>query len=125
MPGLASSPWIRRCPHSGFSLASRTARRAIPGTVGGRPGLRRLLVAYFFATSLRCQASSVQASRRRGMFDEQSSLCLAAGEVNNGVQRGGYVGLLRLVHFGLWGGRPRDRCVAWQARGAAGPGGRL
>ena len=27
--------------------------------VGGRPGLRRLLVAYFFAASLRCQASSV------------------------------------------------------------------
>ena len=29
------------------------------GTVGGRPGLRRLLVLYFFAASLRCQASSV------------------------------------------------------------------
>ncbi len=31
----------------------------MPGTVGGRPGLRRLLVSYFFAASLRCQASSV------------------------------------------------------------------
>jgi hypothetical protein len=29
------------------------------GTVGGRPGLRRLLVSYLFAASLRCQASSV------------------------------------------------------------------
>jgi hypothetical protein len=31
----------------------------MPGTVGGRSGLRRLLVSYFFAASLRCQASSV------------------------------------------------------------------
>ena len=29
------------------------------GTVGGRPGLRRLLVSYLLAASLRCQASSV------------------------------------------------------------------
>jgi hypothetical protein len=29
------------------------------GTVGGRPGLRRLLESYFIAASLRCQASSV------------------------------------------------------------------
>jgi hypothetical protein len=33
--------------------------RATPGTVGGRPGLRRLLASYFFAASLRCQARSV------------------------------------------------------------------
>jgi hypothetical protein len=31
----------------------------MPGLVGGRPGLRRLLVSYFPAASLRCQASSV------------------------------------------------------------------
>jgi hypothetical protein len=31
----------------------------MPGNVGGRPGLRRLLVSYFLAASLRCQASSV------------------------------------------------------------------
>jgi hypothetical protein len=30
----------------------------MPGTTGGRPGMRRLLVSYFLATSLRCQASS-------------------------------------------------------------------
>ena len=46
-PSLVSSPWIRRCPHSGFSLTRRTTRRAMLGTVGGRPGLRRLLVSYF------------------------------------------------------------------------------
>ncbi len=27
-PSFMSSPWIRRCPHSGFSLAGRTTRRA-------------------------------------------------------------------------------------------------
>ncbi|MDX6336744.1 MAG: hypothetical protein QOG05_4084 [Streptosporangiaceae bacterium] len=54
-PSFASSPWIRRYPQSGFSFARRTAR----GTVGGRPGLRLLLVSYLLAVSLRCQASSV------------------------------------------------------------------
>ena len=46
----------------------------MPGPVGGRPGLRRLLVSYFPAASLRCQASSVAgvigkmpAQRLRGM----------------------------------------------------------
>ena len=29
------------------------------GAVGGRPGLRRLLVSYFPAASLRCQARNV------------------------------------------------------------------
>jgi hypothetical protein len=58
-PSLVISPWIRRYPHSGFSFASRTIRRAMLGTVGGRPGLRRLLVSYLPAASLRCQASSV------------------------------------------------------------------
>ena len=43
-------------------------------TVGGRPGRRRVVVSYFRAASLRCQASSVAgvtgkipAHRRRGM----------------------------------------------------------
>ena len=48
-----------RYPHSGFSFASRMTRRAMLAAVGGRPGLRRLLVSYFFAASLRCQASNV------------------------------------------------------------------
>ena len=42
-----------------FSLAMRTARRAMLRIVGGRPGLRPPLVSYFLAASLRCQASSV------------------------------------------------------------------
>ncbi len=32
-------------------------------TVGGRPGLRRVLVSYFRATSLRCQTSTVGCHR--------------------------------------------------------------
>ena len=31
----------------------------MPGIVGGRPGLRRLLVSYLAVAGLRCQASSV------------------------------------------------------------------
>lgn len=31
----------------------------MPGIVGGRLGLRRLLISYFFAARLRCRASSV------------------------------------------------------------------
>ena len=72
-PSLVNSPWIRRCPHSGFSFARRTTSRAMPGTVGGRPGLRLLLVSYLLAASLRCQARSVagvtgktSVQRRRG-----------------------------------------------------------
>ena len=43
----------------GFSFARRTTRRAMPGTVGGRPGLRRLLMSYLLPASLRCQARSI------------------------------------------------------------------
>ena len=39
-PSFASSPWIRRCPHNGFSLASRSTRRLTPVLAGGRPAVR-------------------------------------------------------------------------------------
>jgi hypothetical protein len=58
-PSFVISPWIRRYPHSGFSFARRTTRRAMLRTMGGRPGARCPLVSYFFAASLRCQASNV------------------------------------------------------------------
>ena len=45
--------------HSGSSFARRTTRRAMLGTVSGRPGLRRLLVSYLLAATLRCLVSSV------------------------------------------------------------------
>jgi len=70
MPSLVSSPWIRQYPHSGFSFASRMTRRAMPGSVGGRPGLRRLLVSYLAAASLRCQAEAIlSAARQRRQQD--------------------------------------------------------
>ena len=72
-PSFASSPWIRRCPHSGFSLASRTTRRPTSGAVDGRPGLRRWLVSYLRPASLRCQARSVAGVRER----RWSSACSA------------------------------------------------
>jgi hypothetical protein len=40
-------------------FARRMVNRAMLRTVGGRPGRRRLLVSYFLAASLRCQASRV------------------------------------------------------------------
>jgi hypothetical protein len=53
---LAVDPSVSR---SGFSLARRTTRPTMPRLAGGRPGMRRLLVSYFPAASLRCQASNV------------------------------------------------------------------
>ena len=41
-PSFVSSPWIRRCPHSGFSFARRTTRRAMPGTRRRAPWLAPL-----------------------------------------------------------------------------------
>jgi hypothetical protein len=72
-PSFASSPWIRRCPHSGFSRARRSTSRLIPARVGGRPGVRRLLVSYFFTASLRCQARIVAGQTGR----RQASACAA------------------------------------------------
>ena len=50
--------------HSGMiparqAVQARSSNRAPLGTVGGRPSLRRLLVSYLPAATLRCQASSV------------------------------------------------------------------
>jgi osmotically-inducible protein OsmY len=77
-PSFTSSPWMRRCPHSGFSLARRTTRRAMPGLVGGRPGLGRLLVSYLPAASRRCQASSVAVVLPDGHYRDDIQLITAA-----------------------------------------------
>ncbi len=42
-PSLTSSPWTRRCPHAGFSVAMRITSFLIVAGVDGRPGRRRLL----------------------------------------------------------------------------------
>jgi len=88
-PSFVSSPWIRRYPHSGLSLASRTTRRAMLRTIGGRPGLRWLLVSYFLVAGLRCQASSVA-----GVTGKISVQCLRGEKPG---QRGGPHPVSRLV----------------------------
>ena len=74
--------------------------RWVPGNVGGRPGLRRLLVSYFLAASLRCQASSgagvtgkTSVQRLRGMSraspanHTRSAGCIALGLRGGAVPR--------------------------------------
>ena len=67
--------------HSGSSFARRTTRRAMLGTVGGRPGLRRLLVSYLLAASLRCQVSSVA-----GQPTMTASNLLATAQVSHSIE---------------------------------------
>src|SRR5208337_3647946 len=88
-PSFARSPWIRRCPRSGFSFARRTTRRPTPRTVGGRPGLRRLLVSYLLPASLRCQARSVACGEASGILSRTAG-CWARRRYcapHGGVQR--------------------------------------
>ena len=42
-PSLTSSPWTRRCPQAGLSVAMRITSLRVAAAVGGRPGRRRLL----------------------------------------------------------------------------------
>jgi hypothetical protein len=91
MPSFASSPWIRRCPHSGFSFARRTARRARPGSVGGRPGLRRLLVSYLVPGEF-----AVPGQERRGRHGEDLGPAPARQEAG---QRGEPHPVARLVPY--------------------------
>jgi hypothetical protein len=66
-PRPASSPWILRYPHPGFSLASRRTRALMCRRVAGRPVLPRLdLAAQRRRTMSRCQrriVSGVTSSR--------------------------------------------------------------
>ena len=57
-PSLVSSPWIRPYPTAGLPRQANGKAGDAPDC-RGRPGLRRLLVSYLPAASLRCQASSV------------------------------------------------------------------
>jgi hypothetical protein len=66
-PRPASSPWILRYPHSGFSRASRRTRALMFRRVAGRPVLPRMdLAAQRRRTMSRCQrriVSGVTSSR--------------------------------------------------------------
>ena len=58
-PSLASSPWMRRCPHVGFSVASRTISWRSSTGVGGLPFGRTGGWVQCRAMRLRCQRSRV------------------------------------------------------------------
>ncbi len=62
-PEPASSPWILRYPHAGFSLAGRRTRALMPRRVAGRPVLPRLnLAAQRHRMMSRCQRRIVPRS---------------------------------------------------------------
>jgi hypothetical protein len=65
-PSFVASPWTRRYPHSRFSFAGRTTRRAMLGTVGGRPGLAPVARVVLARSQL---AVSGQQRRRRHSDD--------------------------------------------------------
>jgi hypothetical protein len=72
-PSFVSSPWIRRYPHSGFSFARRTTRRAMLRTAGGRPG-----------------ALSARVVLHRGQLAVPGEQCRWRHRGNLGPARGGY-----------------------------------
>ena len=57
-PSLINSPWMRRCPHRGFSAAIRRISAFTTARVDGRPGGLRT-GAYLHATSRRCHDNRV------------------------------------------------------------------
>ena len=85
----ASSLWMRRYPHEGFSVARRRTRRRIDATVRGRPGLRfTLMRAWRCFIKSRCHLSTVS-----GLTKSRSrrSVALAKGTsraANNALSSG-------------------------------------
>ena len=57
-PIVASSPWIRRYPHIGFSFARRRITETVPTGIDGRPS-RRCEQVHFRRTRSRCHRSKV------------------------------------------------------------------
>jgi len=70
MPRLSNSPWIRRYPHRGFSLAKRRTRFLVWRSMAGLPG-RRWGLLHFLLTRWRCHRRSVSG---RTMNDRHVSL---------------------------------------------------
>ena len=94
-PSFITSPWIRRYPHSGFSFASRTTRRAMPGTAGGRPGLAPLARVVLARSQL-----AMPGQQRRGRHGEDFGPAAAGYEPG---QRGEQYPVGRLVaHPPAW-----------------------
>ena len=115
---------MRRWPHSRFSRARRTTGRVVPGVVGRRPGRRRSEVSYFFATSLRCHASSVAGQ----MGTPRPSACAGRAVTGRRTRPGPPAG----TGSARPGGAPRfraatpaTRCPSPRHRGTAGRSGRV
>ena len=88
-PSPASSPWIRRYPHVGFSVARRTIRARRPAAMAGRPG-RTGCVVQRRVISWRCQrrtVAGVTSSPRRRRTGEQSGEGGDQGAVGPGHSR--------------------------------------
>jgi len=65
-PSMASSPWIRRYPHSGFSFTSRNTSIRIEWTVRGWPvRFGRLVLAWWLRIRSRCQRTTMSGPTRR------------------------------------------------------------
>src|SRR5687768_13231301 len=88
-PSSVSSPWMRRYPHEGFSVARRRTRRRIEATVRGRPDARFTLKrAWRRCIKSRCHLSTVS-----GLTKSRSrrSVALARGTskaANNALSSG-------------------------------------
>jgi len=67
-PRLVSAPRRRVYPHRGFSVAILMSSLAISAAFRGRPGPRRLLPSYFFATSSRYQRRMVSGLAMLAIF---------------------------------------------------------
>ncbi len=92
-PRSASSPWIRRYPHDGFSAASRRTSRRIEATVRGRPGARFTLArAWRPFVKSRCHLSTVSgltnSRKRRNAARVKGSRKAASNALSSGRSRG-------------------------------------
>jgi hypothetical protein len=88
-PMVASSPWIRRYPHVGFSLVRRRTTETVPVGSAGRPG-RRPEWAHFRRTRSRCQRSTVSGrTKKRPRRPTESSPLSAARTARSEGRRAG------------------------------------
>ena len=105
-PRPASSPWILRYPHSGFSLASRRTSALTFRRVAGRPVLPRLdLAAQRRRTTSRCQrriVSGVTSSRSPWRRAFGITLSKAASSARSAQVRCGRSGCRRCRTESWW-----------------------
>lgn len=76
-PSPTSSPWIRRYPHVGFSVAISSISRRVPAAVSGLPSLRRGRVQWR-ATRRRCHRNKVSGVTIHPARARRASACATA-----------------------------------------------